>query len=85
MASVLAPSSAPVGVLASVSQLVEGRAADVECDPANNGQEESGNDAHAVVTCRAVMLSTPGLTEKNWHSFAATLHSCMHSHLYGFQ
>lgn len=45
--------SAPAGVLSSVGQLIERRPSDVEQHPANHGEEECGDDAHAVVTCTA--------------------------------
>ena len=48
------------GVLASVSQLVEGWAANVECHPANNREEEGGYDANTVVTCTTGHLCPHG-------------------------
>ncbi len=60
-------SLALAGILACVSQLVESRATNVECHPANNGQEESGNNANTVVTYRAAnMLSSHGAGDAHW-------------------
>ena len=70
----LARSLASGGVLASVSQLVEGRAANVECYPANHRQKESCNDAHTVVTC------SERQAESAWCRTKASAYCPFHTH-----
>ena len=61
-------SSAPTGILASIGKLVQGRASNVEQHPADDRQEESGNDTHAIVACSS---------QKQRFSVEQRSHSCI--------
>ena len=61
-------SSAPTGILAGIGKLVQGRASNVEQHPADDRQEESGNDTHAIVACSS---------QKQRFSVEQRSHSCI--------